>query len=200
MILWITEETSTLKKVKGMHNMQLTLKPLLMLLLYCPVCRRVSSIDPPCCPYFVYYELWKQRRKSKCPRCSNCAVDKNTDDYYECRVCHTQYCVFPGFRCKPDNADIEFIGYNPVFALPSPRAGSIPIDIAMEKARQEVLEYLRKKRRFPASCVQEMLEIKVESGISYRSANEKWKGRKEELGEIDRLYEQIRILLIRYSI
>ncbi len=99
----------------------------------CPACRCIGGHSPDC-PEPTIKRLQSQQLHVGCPKCHERAVDRNDDDYMECRKCHTQFLrgcleghelILLDIRTDPDMA--------PFSVLPEKGTGQFSIDVALER-------------------------------------------------------------------
>tara|TARA_Y100000310_G_C20340342_1_gene649498 strand:- start:264 stop:659 length:396 start_codon:yes stop_codon:yes gene_type:complete len=74
----------------------------------CRLCGEPTSEHSPSCPEVYVQEMESRRKHIRCPKCKKKAIDVNTDDFYECRECHTQYCTGMTMA-KGEDPECEFL-------------------------------------------------------------------------------------------
>lgn len=85
-------------------------------------------------------ELAKHIQHMKCPACGKQEVDRNKDDFFECRVCHTQYSRSGADKGDPKRTFlIDEKSDQPIWVcvLREPGRGEFPLDEAMTKLQEE---------------------------------------------------------------
>jgi len=126
--------------------MRLSLVP--RLLQICTLCEQSVEDHAENCPH-RFTQYWVNRKLViKCPECGG-SVDINTDDFYECRKCHTQYSHSSLYGEDKGVVLLDFKNDKtiPCHTLKEKGRGQITVDIELAKAEKRVKQALRKKKK-----------------------------------------------------
>ena len=118
--------------------------------LRCPVCGAVDSHASGCLMK-MRDDLNLQRRQINCPKCKDGSVDVNTEDFFECGNCHTQFCR-SGFADSPEPERVLLVDnrsgeYFPVLVLVTKGKGKIRIDMQIASIQKRIDAIVKSKSR-----------------------------------------------------
>jgi len=113
------------------------------------ICGTDTNTHKPGCPQERLNGLIARQRHIRCPQCGHPAVDRNDDDFYECRSCNTQYTTADmfenaerAFLDDPRASDIKVVHVHPLKGT-----GKFSLDTLIEEARAELKKANRRKRQ-----------------------------------------------------
>ena len=115
--------------------MNLSLSPRLRTIARCQHCNGSVDEHNEGCPVTRLESLQNRQKHIQCPKWEVAAVDVNNSDFYECRACHTQYCLVGGpkvtnekvYLVIDEDAPID-VGVRTVYVLAEKGKGEYPFD------------------------------------------------------------------------
>ena len=109
----------------------------------CDICGWSDGHGPDC-ELQKIQELQERNVYIDCPKCNERAVGLNQSDFYECRLCHTQFSTSGLVDCEePEEAtliDLQNDRAIPVRVIKKEGCGEFPIDKAIEDLRKIISE------------------------------------------------------------